>query len=186
MKKDSIKEIVSYVLFGLLGVLIVFILMLSAFPNLALSTFGTRAYIVKYDTMEPTLKPYDLVFINRVKVDELEENDLITFYTDVNYDGDQEMVTYYIYSVTDVNGTPVFRVNAEGSSTPANAILTEDTIIGGYSFRIPFLGRIIEFIASPFGIAAIVVNAAVITVIVIILKDPKKKETKQKESKQSE
>ncbi len=164
----------------------VFIIMLSALPNLSLNGFGVRAYIAKYDTMEPTIKPYDLVFINKVNPDHLEVGDLITFYADIDYNGTDEMVTYYIYSIDDVNGVNTFRVNAEGSNIPANVLLLDDQIIGGYSFRIVGLGRLIEFVASPFGIAAIVVNVGVIVAIVLLIKDSNKKTKNQKEEEKIE
>lgn len=185
-KAISIKETLFYILFGLLGLLVVFIIMLSALPNLSLNGFGVRAYIAKYDTMEPTIKPYDLVFINKVNPDHLEVGDLITFYADIDYNGVDEMVTYYIYSIDDVNGVNTFRVNAEGSNIPANVLLLDNQIIGGYSFRIPALGRLIEFVASPFGIAAIVVNVGVIVAIVLLIKDSNKKTKNQKEEEKIE
>ncbi len=185
-KAISIKETLFYILFGLLGLLVVFIIMLSALPNLSLNGFGVRAYIAKYDTMEPTIKPYDLVFINKVNPDNLEVGDLITFYADIDYNGTDEMVTYYIYSIDDVNGVNTFRVNAEGSNIPANVLLLDDQIIGGYSFRIVGLGRLIEFVASPFGIAAIVVNVGVIVAIVLLIKDSNKKTKNQKEEEKIE
>lgn len=185
-KAISIKETLFYILFGLLGLLVVFIIMLSALPNLSLNGFGVRAYIAKYDTMEPTIKPYDLVFINKVNPDNLEVGDLITFYADIDYNGVDEMVTYYIYSIDDVNGVNTFRVNAEGSNIPANVLLLDDQIIGGYSFRIAGLGRLIEFVASPFGIAAIVVNVGVIVAIVLLIKDSNKKAKNQKEEEKIE
>lgn len=185
-KAISIKETLFYILFGLLGLLVVFIIMLSALPNLSLNGFGVRAYIAKYDTMEPTIKPYDLVFINKVNPDHLEVGDLITFYADIDYNGVDEMVTYYIYSIDDVNGVNTFRVNAEGSNIPANVLLLDNQIIGGYSFRMPALGRLIEFVASPFGIAAIVVNVGVIVAIVLLIKDSNKKTKNQKEEEKIE
>ncbi len=182
-KNNLFKDIAMYTLYAVLGLLIVFIIMISAFPEMALNTFGTRAYIVKYDTMEPAINPFDLVFINRVDTDELQEGDLITFETDVNFDGTTEMVTYYIYDIDTNNGETVFRVNSEGGLVQTNTLLTSDDIIGGYSFRLPGLGRVVEFIASPFGIAAILVNAGVITAIVLIFKNSKKETNDQSEEK---
>lgn len=177
----NMKEILSYILFAVLGLLIVFIVMLSAFPDMTLQAFGTRSYIAKYDTMEDTINPYDLVFINKINENNIKVGDLITFNFDIDYNGTAEMVTYYVYSVTDVDGLLLFEVNAEGSQIPVSVILRSTDIIGGYSFRIPFVGRIIEFIASPFGIAAILVNAGVIVTIVLLLKD-NKKPTKKEET----
>ena len=182
-KINLYKDIAMYTLYAVLGLLIVFIIMISAFPEMALNTFGTRVYIAKYDTMEPAINPFDLVFINTVDTGDLQEGDLITFETDVNFDGTSEMVTYYIYDIDTNNGEKVFRVNSEGGLVQTNTLLTSDDIIGGYSFRLPGFGRAVEFIASPFGIAAILVNAGVITAIVLIFKNSKKEANDQSEEK---
>jgi signal peptidase len=42
-------------------------------------------------------------------------------------------------------------------------------------FKVPWVGVPIRFLQSPFGIAAIIVNAGVIAGIVILLKEDKKK-----------
>ena len=167
-----IKNIGFYALFAVLGLLTVFIIILSAFPDVSLNAFGIKAYIVKYDTMAPKINPYDLVFVTKVDPDELEEEDLITYYADIDYDGDDELVTYYILNITPADDTNVYRTHAEGTTTPARTIFVDD-IVGGYSFKLPKLGYVIEFIASPFGIAVIVVNAGIITAIVLLVKSNK-------------
>ncbi len=179
MKKHSeiIKSIIFKILYAVLGLLIVFIVMLSAFPELSLNTFGVRAYVAKYDTMEPKISPYDLVVINHIDVSNLEIGDLVTFNTDVDYNGSSEMVTYYVAQLSNENG--VLRVHPEGTSANVSTQILEKNIIGGYSFSIPVLGRIIEFVSSPFGIAAILVNIGVITAIVILFKDNKKESKKE-------
>lgn len=179
--KQLIKDILIYVGSGLLGLLVVFILLLSAFPEVSLQTLGMRAYIVKYDTMEPKLNPYDLVFVSKVDVDELEEEDLITFYADIDYNGEQELVTYYILDITEGSQTNVYRVHAEGTQTPATAVLVDNDILAGYSFKIAKLGYVIDFIASPFGIGVIVVNAGIIAAIVILYKSGKKEKVEEQE-----
>ena len=127
---------------------------------------------------------YDLVFVNRVDPDELEVGDLITFYADIDYDGDADLVTYYVNSITTTNDVSVFRVNAEGSTTPATAVLLADDIIGGYAFKLPLFGYVVKFLSSGFGIAAVLVNAGIITAIVILVKSNKKEaleDTKKEE-----
>ncbi|QWB95839.1 hypothetical protein KHQ89_07985 [Mycoplasmatota bacterium] len=177
----SLKNIGFYALYVVLGLLIVFIIMLSAFPDLTLNTVGVKAYIAKYDTMESRINPYDLVFINRVDPDELEVGDLITFYADIDYDGDADLVTYYVYSITTTNDISVFKVNAEGSSVPATPNLLEDDILGGYAFKLPRFGYVVDFLSSGFGIAAVLLNVGIITAIVILVKSSKKEEPKKEE-----
>ena len=177
-----IKDIAFWSMFVLLGLLVLFILMEAFIPKQTINVFQVRTYIAKYDTMEPAIKPNDLVFINKVNASKLEEGDLITFEADINYDGDTEMVTYYVDSITEVDAD-AYRISviAEGSTVPFGVILS-DRVVGGYAFRIPVLGSIIEFIKSPFGIGVIVINGLIITGIVIIVKHGQKVEDKKEVS----
>lgn len=186
MNSDKVKSILKNVsfwsMFVLLGILLLFILMEAIIPSQTLNIFQVKTYIAKYDTMEPKIKPNDLVFINKVNPDNLEKGDLVTFTADINYDGDTEMVTYYIDSIAPVANQDYYRVTviAEGSANPFG-VITSDRIIGGYAFRLPVLGPIIEFVKSPFGIGAIVVNILIISGIVIIVKQDKKPEVKKED-----
>jgi len=177
--KNVLKDIAYWSMFVILGLLLLFILMEAFLPKQTINIFQVRSYIVQYDTMEPTLKPNDLVFINKVDAAELEIDDMVTFVADINYDGDTEMVTYYVNEVTQIDAdTYRISVKAEGATVPFG-VITSDSVLGGYAFRIPVLGGIIRFIKSPFGIGAIVVNGLIIAGIIIIVKQGHKKEEQQ-------
>ncbi|BCR36537.1 S24/S26 family peptidase [Mariniplasma anaerobium] len=186
MNNDKVKSIVKNVsfwsMFVILGIILLFILMEAIIPSQTLNVFQVKSYIAKYDTMEPTIKPNNLVFINKVKPENLEEGDLITFTADINYDGDTEMVTYYIDSIAPVANEDYYRITviAEGATVPFG-VITSDRIIGGYAFKLPVLGPVIEFVKSPFGIGAIVINILIISGIVIIVKQGQKPEVKKVE-----
>jgi signal peptidase len=175
MNNDKAKSIVKKVSFwsmlGILGIVLLFILMEAIIPNQTINVFQVRTYIAEYSTMEPTIKYKDLVFVNKVKLENLKEDDLITFPADLNYDGEKEYATYYIYSITELNdGGFLYQVIAEGAPVPYTFSINSNDVIGGYAFRIPVLGTIIEFVKSPFGIGAILVNILIISGIVIIVK----------------
>lgn len=179
MKNVELKSILKNVLmwgsFILLGILMLFILMETFLPKQTINVFQIRSYIANYDTMEPTIKPNDLVFVNKVNVANLEKGDMVTFTADINYDGDTEMVTYYVDEVIERNdGKYNVVVIQEGSSTPFGTISYE-RIHGGYAFRIPFIGSLINFFKSPLGITAVVINILVIVGIVILVKKPAQK-----------
>lgn len=188
MKTNQLKSIAKNVGlwggFALLGLLLLFILMEAFLPKQTIQLFQVRTYIARYDTMEPVIHPQDLVFINKVKVEKLEEGDLVTFTADINYDGDTEMVTYYVHDIVlRSDGKYNVFVIAEGASTPFGSIIS-DRIVGGYAFRIAKMGNLIDFLKSPLGIAAVGVNVLVIVGIVILVKKPqtKKEETIQQEN----
>ena len=125
--------------------------------------------------MEPVINKGDLVIVTNPNVDKLAVGDIITFRADIDYDGEKEIVTHYIKSKTLTEDGFIFTTNRYGSTTADTwGALSEDEVIGLYSFRIPKLGVFVDFIKSPFGIIAIIVNIGVIIGIVYIVKKSKK------------
>lgn len=179
-----VRKGICYGLYALLGVVVLFIVLLAAAPDFMLKTVGFRTYIAHYDQMEPGIKQNALVFVNRVDIDQLGTNDLVTFQsnTDLNDNGTDDLVTGYLNRTTGTGESTYYYFRSEGSVGDW-AVLQSNSIVGGYAFSIPVLGLIIDFIASPFGIAVICVNIAIITGIVFVVKTGKKeyKEVKTEE-----
>jgi signal peptidase len=144
---------------------------------MTIKVFGFKPYVVITESMEPVINVNDMVVVRQFDMDEAEVGDIITFNADIDYNGTQEVVTHYIYSITDDNGTTIIRTNRyfdeDATPIPDTWLLTEDDVLGAYWFQIPKLGFLVQFLKSPFGIAAILVNAGVITAIVLLLKKGK-------------
>ncbi len=153
-------------------ILSIYIIVAVIFPKQTANIFGFKPYVVITNSMEPELMEDDLIFVKSPNYEELLEGDIITFYGDLYLDGEIDIVTHYINSITEVDGIRYYRTN--GHELPVdNWILNDDDILGSYLFRIPFLGNIVNFIQSPFGVAAVVVNVGVIFAVVILLKKDK-------------
>lgn len=192
--ENSTKKIdyLSYIKTGLFylvaGILVLYIAISVFMPEKTVKVFGFNPYVVITNSMEPYIDVNDLIFVKNAKVDELVVEDIITFYADVNYDGKKEIVTHYIYSITDgVDGKLVFRTHRyyenAADVSPDGWVLGEDDILGQYMFKIPKVGAVILFIKSPFGIAALLVNAGVIGGIVYLVKKGEVKVEEKKEDK---
>lgn len=179
MKNKNIKNYIKQIIFLILvSLLMIFIFFEIFFPRQTINVFGFKPYTVITKSMEPVLMENDLIFVKKVNLEELKKDDIITFYVDIYNDGDIEVVTHYINLVTEVNGERVYRTN--GYNLPRDAwSLNDEDILGEYVFRIPYAGKIVEFIRSPFGIAAIIVNLGVIITIVYLLKKDKKSESEE-------
>ncbi len=181
-----VRKILFYVVVAFLSVFILFEIFL---PGQTVKVFGFKPYHVMTQSMEPVLNANDFIIVGNPDVDELEEGDIITFYADIDYNGEEEIVTHYIYSIEeDSPGDYTIRTNRHYSDdqniVPDTWELSEEDVLGVYAFRIPFLGYVTEFLKSPFGIAAIVVNAGVITAIVILVKREKKEKPTEEEEKE--
>jgi len=174
---NNIKSIIFYVF---AGILISYILIEVVLPSQTIKIFQFKPYVVVTESMEPVIKVNDLIVVTNPNLDKLEVGDIITFKADIDYNGTKEVVTHYIYSIeTNLQGNRVFQTIRNGGTVPDVWTLTDQDILGTYAFRIPFLGTIINFVKSPFGIAAVSVNVVVIISIIYIIKVSKKEEIKK-------
>ncbi len=178
MKKAELKENIK--LFGsmiIIGILLLYIVFQLFIPSMTVKVFGFKPYVVITESMEPVINVNDMVFVHRFNLEDAEVGDIISFNADIDYNGTPEVVTHYIYSITDENGTTIIRTNRyfdeDTTPVPDTWLLTEDDVLGAYWFHIPKVGVVVEFLKSPFGIAAVLVNVGVITAVTILLKKDK-------------
>ncbi len=173
--KKRVKSTLLYTLYSVLGLIVLLIIMLSVFPDFMLNSFGFRAYVSHYDQMEPTIKANALVFIDKIDLEDMNPNDLITFQSnsDLNDDGKYDLITAYFDRTTGLGNDAYYYFRSEGSAGDW-AVLQQDSLVGGYAFSIPVLGLIVDFLGSPFGIAVLFVNIAIIGSIIYIVKSGNK------------
>ena len=193
MEKTSIKpDYLDYIKTGLFyiiaGILVLYIAISIFMPEKTVKVFGFKPYIVITESMEPDIMVFDLIIVKNPKIDELEVDDIITFYADMNYDGEKDVITHYIYSINENDdGDLIFRTNGyfenEADTFPDYWLLGEDDILGQHALTIPKLGYLVQFVKSPFGIAAIVVNAGVIAGIIYLIKKSDGKVEEKEEDK---
>ncbi len=189
MEKPSyVKRIKSGLFYIVAGILVLYIVMGIFMPNQVIKVFGFKPYVVITDSLEPYISVNDLIIVTNPQIDELEEEDIITFMADINFDGEKEVVTHYIYSITENNdGELTFRTHpyyeVGAPIIPDYWVIGESDILGEYLFKIPKLGYLVQFVKSPFGMAAIVVNIGVIAGIIYLIKkeEPKVVEEKSEE-----
>ena len=183
--KLIMKQIGTIVFFLISGLLILYILLELFIPDMTIKVFQFKPYVVITESMEPVINVDDMVIVYNPNVEDLEVGDIITFMADIDYNGTKEVVTHYIHSINSTTeGNLTFRTNRYGSDIPDTWILQESDIIGVYGFKIPQLGVFVNFMKSPFGIAALAVNIVVIGAIIYIVKSGKK-ETIQENPKQT-
>ncbi len=179
-KNTVVYWIKTVLFFVIVGFLSLYILFETFIPEQTVHTFRFKPYVVLTRSMEPVINVDDVVVVTRPDVENLEVGDIITFKADLNFDGNKEVVTHYIYSIEENNaGDLRIRTHRhfEDSSnvTPDTWMLSEDDILGSYMITIPNIGIVIRFLQSPFGLAALVVNAGVIIGVIALIKHDKTK-----------
>jgi signal peptidase len=177
---NRVRKGVFYALYTILGLFAVFVVLLAAAPDFMLNTVGFRTYVAHYDQMEPGIKKNALVFVTRLDGYEFDTDELVTLQSnsDLNDNGKEDLITGYFDRTSGTGSDAYYYFRSEGS-TGDWATLQQNRIVGGYAFSIPVIGLIIDFIASPFGIAVVAVNVALIGGIVYVIKqdNERKKET---------
>lgn len=172
--KENIKIVLGFII---ATVLLIYIVVQIVAPELSVKVFGFKPYVVITESMEPEINVRDMVFVKQFNLQEAEVGDIITFKADIDYNGSKEVVTHYIYAIN-TNGEDTIIQTTRHWENPEDArpdtwILHSEDVLGTYWFKIPALGYVTDFLKSPFGIAAILVNTTIIISVVYLVKKGK-------------
>lgn len=166
--KKHLKRIKNCI-FIILSVLIIgYILCVKFFPEKTASLIGYRGYVILTDSMEPTIPTHSLVLVKTLKEgEEPKLNSIISFHA--NRFGENIVLTHYFRkNALDENGRKLYRTKAEGvDNFDAYQTYRED-ITGTYVTHIPYIGKFVLFLQSPFALIELAI-LGVITVIYNIL-----------------
>lgn len=144
------KKILQIILLILIFLCTLIIFSKVIHPNKTANLFGLKAFVIKTETMQPTIKKGDLVITKGAKFDELDIDDVIVFNMKNSYN--------VIQTVRKVKENKI--ITSSNVKQNKKAEVKEDMLQGKYLFKIPFLGNIVLFIKSIYGI--------IITTILII------------------
>ena len=175
--KETLQITLTVIVVSMLSLYIIFQLFI---PDMTIKLFRFKPYVVVTASMEPVINVNDMVFVRPFDLGEAQEGDIITFLADIDYNGDKEVVTHYIYAIEENGSTTIIRTNryfAEDQTViPDTWLLSEDDILGKYWFKIPKIGLVLEFFKSPFGLATIGFNTAIIGAIIYLIKSDLQKD----------
>ena len=166
---QTIKNSLYYVVVILL---LAYVLMMAFKPDQLMDYIGFRSFIISSDSMDPVLEVNDLVIIKNVEPEDLQEGDIITFYTYLSEIGQYGYVTHYLVDFDVVDGETVYITQGERHysdlvDTWHNAdgeqiYITDDLIEGRMLFSIPKLGYVRYLITDPVFIGLVLVNGFIV------------------------
>jgi signal peptidase I len=84
-----------------------------------------------------------------IPVSEIKEGDIISYYDYIG--GKQVVVTHRVIEIIDPDTVPGYVTQGDNEKYPDDIVKTRDTLHSVYKFRIPFLGKFIDFLKTPFG-----------------------------------
>ena len=167
--KEMLENVKLFVQFGIIGAILLYIGTTVFMPEMTVKIFRVQPLIVMTESMEPVINVNDVVVINPFDIDEAEVGDIITFKADIDYNGTQETVTHYIYSIDGEGEEAIIRTHRHfedtDSVTPDTWLIPARDVMGTYGFQIPYAGYLVGFVKSIYGLSVIGINVAIIGVI---------------------
>ena len=120
------------------------------------SIFGIRVMTVQSNSMYDTLKSGDLILDVPVKDPaELRTGDIITFWTLIN--GEYALNTHRIVNIYDGGDHLLFETKGDNNQMADPMTVHASEIVGQYKFRIPGLGKLVDYLQTAQGFFIVVV-----------------------------
>lgn len=157
-KRKIINTIVNAVLIAtiILAAVCTYISFVSSSGNGVPSFFGIRMLTVQSDSMYDTLMPGDLILDVPVKdVGELRVDDIITYWTIIN--GERVLNTHRIINIYDGGNYLLFETKGDNNTIADPMTVHESEIVGRYKFRVPGIGKLIDYLQTAKGFFIVVV-----------------------------
>lgn len=121
------------------------------------SLLGVTPMSVQSDSMAPTFKKGDLIFVKKINdMYSLQTNDVITFYTLI--DGNRVLNTHRIVEISDNNGTISYVTRGDNNPIDDEIPVYPSDIVGRWSgVKVGGLGKVLNFLRSKTGFFVCVV-----------------------------
>ena len=151
MKKvlKIVVDVLAWILL-ILAFLITIMVFTSEKNNGIPSLLGVMQMSVESDSMSPTFKKGDLIFVKQVDLYELKKDDVITFFTMIQ--GNRVKNTHRIVEVVDENGTKSFITRGDNNPVnDENPVAASDVIGRWTGNKIPGGGNVLNFLRSKTG-----------------------------------
>lgn len=130
------------------------------------SIFNIVPSVVLTNSMSPTINPGDLIITKKYNNSELNVGDIVTFYGKVN--NEKALITHRIVKINEEE--VITRGDNHDVSVDNDNPIGYDNIVSVYSFRIPKVGYLINFIKSPLGFILLVIVPLILYISLLIVK----------------
>lgn len=141
------------IIFGLIvALLVIYIIGMRFFPDQLKSLTGYQTFVVLTDSMEPTIPVGSLVLDKTIKENQdILPDTIISFH--VNRLGSDAVFTHYFKKKeVDETGKERYYTQAENADRYDDYTTYREDILGTYVFHIPYAGKFVRFLQSPFAI----------------------------------
>lgn len=158
---STVKKAASIVISVVMWIIIL-IAALFAFTTLATKEDGSVSNLagftpltVQSDSMAPTFDENDLIFIQQCDPSSLQVGDIVTFHAII--DNQYALNTHRIIAINEVNGLNSYTTKGDNNELADQHVIADGDIVGKYVFKIPYLGKVIDFLSSTWGFLIVIV-----------------------------
>lgn len=158
---STVKKAASIVISVVMWIIIL-IAALFAFTTLATKEDGSVSNLagftpltVQSDSMAPTFDENDLIFIQQCDPSSLQVGDIVTFHDII--DNQYALNTHRIIAINEVNGLNSYTTKGDNNELADQHVIADGDIVGKYVFKIPYLGKVIDFLSSTWGFLIVIV-----------------------------
>ncbi len=132
--------------------------------------FGFKKYVVTTNSMQPTYNKGDLIVTKKVNIDEINENDIITYYTG----NEKNTTTHRVIQISKSDdGRIQFQTKGDNNSGPDAELVNYEQIKGKVIYRLDNGGKISTKLLTGIEITIIILTVILIY-LHIILKEEKR------------
>ncbi len=161
-KKVDVKKILNIVVNVILVIAIIlaavctYVSFVSTSGSGVPSILGIRPFTVQSDSMYPALQPGDLIIDTAVKDPAtLTIGDIVTYWTII--DGERVLNTHRITGIYDGGTYRIFETKGDRNTIADPLTVHESEIVGKFSFRIPGVGKVLDYLQTSTGFLLIIV-----------------------------
>lgn len=158
---QTVKKVGSIVISVVMWIIIL-VAALYAFTTLATKDDGSVSNLggftpmtVQSDSMFPTFDQGDLIVIKTCDTSKLQVGDIVTFHTII--DNQYALNTHRIESIDELNGMRSFTTKGDNNDVADTHIISDGDIVGQYVFKIPGMGKVMDFLSSTWGFLIVIV-----------------------------
>ena len=148
------------------GIIILLLVITSILLVLITPFFGWRTEIVLSGSMEPAIQTGSVVVSRPIAAEDVREGDIILF---ASPDGNS-LTTHRVFKVESDNEGLHFTTKGDANKGADINAVVPGQIVGIIVFSFPYLGYLIAFIRTPFGLVLFLVVPAAILIISELLK----------------
>lgn len=151
---------------------VILIIISSANEINVISILGYKSYIIKTNSMEPTINVNDVLITKKVEKEQIKVGDVITF------EKNDEVITHRITKI-DENGE--YTTKGDNNNIEDTFKINYDNIEGKHILTIPYLGKIIEILDNK--ILFLIITLIILIFMLIAIQQQEKKDLRKEKKK---